>query len=342
MSTNKAILVNTLNYESPDVSIAEVPVPEPAAGEALVRLTVRPINPSDMMSIRGAYPGWHPASLPATPGLEGVGVVAKVGEGVTNVTVGQRVVGAPFVSATGDGTWREFGTFKAAALMPVPEDVDDFQAAQFFVNPLTAVGFLWAAERDAGLKQGGWILSNAASSQLGHMLVRLAKKRGYKTVNVVRNAKYVEGLKKAGADAVIVNGEGVDLRKAVNEVTGGEGAAVAFEPVGGSATGPIISAVRDGAVVYVYGALESIDAPISLADLMFRDVRVRGFWLKHFVGALTPSELKETFTQTMRAIADGTLATQPGKGYALGDFKEAFAEAERPGRGDKVFFVSKV
>lgn len=294
-----------------------------------------------MASIRGVYPGWRPVSLPATPGLEGVGVVTKVGAGVTNVKVGERVVGAPFVSATGDGTWREFGTFKAAALLPVPDEVDDFQAAQFFVNPLTAVGFLWAAERDAGLKPGDWILSNAASSQLGHMLVRLAKKRGYKTVNLVRNAKYVAGLKEAGADAVVVTGEDVDVPDAVREVTDGKGAAVAFEPVGGSATGPVVAAVRNGGVVYCYGALESIETKISLADLMFRNVEMHGFWLTRFVGALTPAELKETFQQTMRAIADGTLATQPGKGYALDEFKEAFAEAERAGRGDKVFFVSK-
>lgn len=294
-----------------------------------------------MASIRGAYPGWRPQSLPATPGLEGVGVIVKVGEGVTNVSVGQRVVGAPFVSETGDGTWRECGTFKAAALLPVPDDVDDFQAAQFFVNPLTAVGFLWAAERDAGLKQGDWILSNAASSQLGHMLVRLAKKRGYKTVNLVRNAKYVEGLKAAGADAVIVTGEDVDLPAAVREATGGAGAAVAFEPVGGSATGPVIGSVRNGGVVFCYGALESIDAKISLADIMFRNVKVHGFWLTRFVSALSPADLKETYQQTMRAIADGTLATKPGKSFALEDFKAAFAEAERSGRGDKVFFVNK-
>src|SRR5947209_17622246 len=111
--------------------VEDVPQPEPAAGQVLVRLRARPINPSDLLTVHGLY-GALP-TLPATPGLEGMGEVAAVSEGVNNLRVGQRVIplGVP-------GTWQEYLLVDRHQLIPVPDEVSDETAAQFVVNPLTA------------------------------------------------------------------------------------------------------------------------------------------------------------------------------------------------------------
>src|SRR5690554_820190 len=109
----------------------DVPTPEPGPGEVRVRLTHRPINPADLHTVLGRY-GNLPA-LPAVGGHEGVGRVEQVGESVTGLGVGQRVVPLGV-----EGTWREQVVVGAGDLFAVPDEVADEDAAQLFVNPLTA------------------------------------------------------------------------------------------------------------------------------------------------------------------------------------------------------------
>ena len=111
--------------------VEDVEQPEPGANQVLVRMRARSINPSDLLTVRGLY-GALP-KLPATPGLEGMGEVAAVGEGVRNFRVGQRVI--PLGIA---GTWQEYLVASEQQLIPVPDQITDQTAAQFVVNPLTA------------------------------------------------------------------------------------------------------------------------------------------------------------------------------------------------------------
>ncbi len=111
--------------------LTDIPTPTPKAGEVLVRMRARGINPSDLLQVRGLY-GVLPR-LPATGGQEGMGVVEAVGEGVETVRPGQRVIPLGVI-----GTWQEYLTAPAAQLIPVPDSMSDGAAAQFVVNPLTA------------------------------------------------------------------------------------------------------------------------------------------------------------------------------------------------------------
>jgi|APGre2960657444_1045066.scaffolds.fasta_scaffold00644_11 NADPH:quinone reductase-like Zn-dependent oxidoreductase len=130
-SFDPANLLDTLAVET------HAPVPAPAAGEILVRVTARPVNPADVFSIMGVYPGFTPASLPAVPGLEGVGVVADA-NGCATVKEGDR--GVVFVDAKGgQGSWQEYVAVSAANFLPVPPSVSDETASQFLVNPVRAL-----------------------------------------------------------------------------------------------------------------------------------------------------------------------------------------------------------
>src|SRR5215210_8254122 len=202
--------------------VEEVERPAPGAGQVLVRMRARPINPSDVLTVRGLY-GALPVP-PATPGLEGMGEVAELGEGVTHLGAGQRVI--PLGVA---GTWQEFVVAPAAQLIPVPDSVNDRTAAQFVVNPLTA--WIMTVE-ELDLQPGEWLLQTAAGPALGRVGLQIARQHGFRTINVVRRREQAEELKALGADEVICTDE-EDIPERVREITGREGLHKAIDAVGG-------------------------------------------------------------------------------------------------------------
>src|ERR1700761_8657478 len=128
------------------LKLEEIPTPPLAEGEALVRVLLSPINASDLHMVRGRY-GYQPA-LPASPGIEGVGIVEALGPNVQGPAVGTRVV---FVDTW--STWREQVVCPAEKLVPVPDGLDDAAAAASYINPLTA----WALTLSThNLSEGDW------------------------------------------------------------------------------------------------------------------------------------------------------------------------------------------
>ena len=130
--------------------------------------------------------------LPATPGFEGVGVVEATGGGLLGwLRKGKRVA----VINDRIGNWAEYTVTKARQVVPVPDDLSDEQAATFFVNPATAI----IMTRDVlRVPPGEWLLQSAAGGELGKMVIRLGKKYGFRTLNVVRRREQVEELKELG------------------------------------------------------------------------------------------------------------------------------------------------
>ncbi|HSQ57758.1 MAG TPA: zinc-dependent alcohol dehydrogenase family protein, partial [Gemmata sp.] len=201
----------------------DVPAPQPARGEVLVRMLASPVNPSDLMYIAGRY-GPKPR-LPATPGFEGVGIVEATGGGLLGwLRRGKRVA----VISDRIGTWAEYTLTKARQVVPVPDDLPDEQAATFFVNPATAIVMTRSV---LAIPRGEWLLQSAAGGELGKMIIRLGKKFGFRTLNVVRRREQVAELKALGADEVVVESDG-PLPQQVAKLTPG-GIRFAIDPVGG-------------------------------------------------------------------------------------------------------------
>ena len=173
------------SFGLPPVVADCIDLPEPGkaeAGQVVIDVLATPINPSDIMTVLGLY-GTLP-KLPATPGNEGIGRVVDVGAGVEHLKVGDLTL-----LPVGVGAWTTRIAAPAAKLLPMPEGIDVQQLSMLTINPPTALLLL----RDVvELKEGDWVMQNAANSAVGTYLIKLAKLRGIKTVNVVRRDSLIE------------------------------------------------------------------------------------------------------------------------------------------------------
>ena len=308
--------------------VEDVPQPEPAANEVLVRLRARPINPSDLLTVHGLY-GALP-TLPATPGLEGMGEVAAVGADVKALPVGQRVIplGVP-------GTWQEYLLLDSRQLIPVPDEVGDETAAQFVVNPLTA--WIMTIE-ELALKPDEWLLQTAAGSTLGRVVLQIAARRGFKTINVVRRRAQVEELKSLGADEVICT-EDEEIVERVKAITGPTGLTKAIDAVGGATGAAVARALGRDGVMLVYGLLSLEPMPIDGGRMIFNTTTIRGFWLSQWFRTAPPERQQAITSELLRLMAAHEIVPPVEAKYPLAEVRAAVAHAQRPGRSGKVLLV---
>src|SRR6516162_1113042 len=198
----KAIVFDHFGDPREVLQVRDVPDPIPQSGEVRVRMRMSPINPSDLMTVRGVY-GRLP-KLPATPGFEGVGVIEAVGSGwlakLRGLKPGRRVA----VLNGAGGNWQELVVIPAKQAVPVPDDLPDEQVASFFVNPATA---LVMTQNVLRVPAGAWLLQTAAGSALGRMVIRLGKHNGFRTMNVVRRREAMAELRALGADEVLCSAD---------------------------------------------------------------------------------------------------------------------------------------
>jgi NADPH:quinone reductase-like Zn-dependent oxidoreductase len=314
----------------------------------------------------GVYPGFlsaEGASLPAVPGIDGVAVVEALGDGqdasasapLTDLhgqplSVGDRVVSAyGFDVANGQGSWQEYVDLPAHHLSKVPPSsaesaapkISLLAASAFFVNPVTVVGLLEAS----AVPEGGWLIVTSALSGLSKMLLAVAKHRGVRTLGIVRRSDAVEEAIRCGATAAVCWNEDnpCDLARKMKEVTGdGSLAHAAVDSVGGGLTAAVCDAVKDGGTVFVYGAQSGLTASASIPALLFRDVRLRGFWLSPWLESLPDGGRARVMKAVWDLYGAGLMqsADADAKKFPLSQFSEAVAESQRLRRGGKVYLVN--
>ncbi len=323
----KAIRFEKFGDPSEVLRPVEMPVHQPGPGEVRVRMIASPINPSDLLTIRGKY-GVMPL-LPFTPGYEGVGIVEAAGPGlIGKFYVGRRVA---VLSQTG-GNWAEYTVVPALRVVPVAKDLPDEQVASFFVNPATVLAMV---RHVLGVPKGAWLLQSAAGSTLGRMIIKLGRHDGFRTINVVRRREAIAELKGLGADAVICPADG-PIGDQVRGVVGGDGVKYAVDPVGGdTGTGLFDSLGEDGRML-VYGTLEQKPLEIDPRRMIAGKRVVEGFYLGHWAAARSKVKMLLLFREIADLIRKGVLATELGHEFPLGAIGDAVREAEKVGRRGKV------
>jgi len=275
--TIRALELRSYEYDNlgEALSPVEKPCPRPGKGEVLVRITAAPVNPSDLMFLRGLYGVRRP--LPTVPGFEGGGTVVAAGGGLwARALLGRRV--SCGVTGSGDGTWSEYTVVPVTNCFPLGKHTSNFQGAMMLVNPMTA----WALVDLARCGGHRAIVQTAAVSALGGMIRRLAGQFDLPVINVVRRAAQVEQLRAQGATYVL-NSSAPEFDQQLREVCHRLGATLALDAVAGEMPDRLLSVMPRGARVTVYGALSGKPSPIDPGALIFRQQQVDGFWLTDWI-----------------------------------------------------------
>jgi NADPH2:quinone reductase len=323
----KAVVFEQFGDPAVVLHVREVPVPEPGPGQVRVRMISSPINPSDLLVVRGQY--GRPPKLPATPGFEGVGTVEAAGRGL----LGRWRRGRRVAVLNGQGgNWQEFVVVPAYQVVPVPHGIADEQAAAFFVNPASAYVM---TRRILTVPRGAWLLQTAAGSALGRMVIRLGRHFGFRTINVVRRAEQGEELLQIGADAVICTDREA-LEERVATLTEGAGVPFALDAVGGALGSAVIRSLAAGGRLLVYGTLAEEPFTVDSRTLMVGQKRIEGFWLSEWVRQQRSWTMLGLFRQIGKLMAEGVLTTEVGASFALEDIQAAVRQAATPGRHGKV------
>lgn len=310
----------------------DCPVPEPGNGQARIRIVASPVNPSDLLFVRGLYAGVQP-TFPSLVGFEGVGIIDTLGPQAQGFASGQRVAA---INSNG-GNWAEYAALPTDSLIPVPDDLSDEQVASFVINPASSIIMV---NRILAVPEGEWLLQSAAGSELGRMIIRLAKHYGIRTINVVHHPRSVAELEQLGADAVIVSTEG-PIDEQVRKIVGPQGVKYAIDPVVGETGTQMYQALSDDGRMLVYGSLtgEPISVGTDPRSILAGHRILEVFWLGYWLNTHSGTEKKDLFNEIIALMREGVLTTLASLKYSLDEIEAAVKMAETPGRKGKVLLV---
>jgi len=304
------------------VFLEDFELPAPGAGEAVVRMRAAPVNPADLNYIEGTY-GIKP-ELPAAAGLEGFGVVEAVGDGVKDVAEGDEVL---FLRSP--GTWATRVLCTAHDLLVLPPGLPPLQAAMLKVNPMTALRML---QDFIDLPEGAWVMQNAATSAVGQCVIQLAKERGVRTLNVVRNLDQAGFLSDLGADLVLADGP--DL---ANEVPDGIRPMLGLNAVGGDSATRMMSLLGKGGMMVTYGAMSRQALKVPNRFLIFDDLHLNGFWLTRWLRDARRAEIAAEYLELAEKMIDGVLRMEVAATHPLESHAAALDPGSGPRRGKILF-----
>ena len=296
-------------FGGPEVlQLVDLPVPEPADGQVLIRVVRAGLNFADTHQRENTY--LSKFELPLTPGAEVAGVVERAGGGFEE---GQRVV-----ALLGSGGYAEYAAAPTATTFPIPEGLDDGAALALVLQGLTA----WHLYRtSAKLQEGETVVVHAAGGGVGNLAVQLGKPFGAGRVIATASTEEKRQLAlELGADAAI-DPNAADLNAALREANGGKKVDVVFEMAGGRVFDESLKALAPFGRLVAYGLAGGEPNQVSNGSLMQRSQAVVGFWLMHCLGR--PGMVDEPLRDLFERAARGELRAVVGETYPLSEVARA-------------------
>jgi NADPH:quinone reductase-like Zn-dependent oxidoreductase len=312
------------------LALIEKPIPQPGPGQVLVKVLASPVNPSDLVYLQGNYGVEQTAN--AFAGFEGCGVVVNANAGFYgHYLQGKRVAMA--AQAGFDGFWGNYALTRATNCLPLRQDISDEQGATLIVNPLTSVCLV---ERAMALSSKAVIL-NAAASQVGKGVIRYAKLAGVKVIATVRSPANVEVLQKLGADQVLLTTD-PDYAQTLKQLAKQMQATVLLDAVAAQDTALVLHQMPEGSTAIIYGRLTETHArfggEFGVADLIFRNCRIEGFWLATFMRHAKPWQIIGLSRKVQKLFAEGIFTTDIYGVFSFDNFLPALAHyAENKSEG---------
>jgi NADPH:quinone reductase len=320
----KAVRVH--KYGGPEIlTIDDIPVPEPKAGEARVKIEAIGVNYVDIYQRTGLYP----LQTPFTLGNEGAGVVDAIGDGVTEVKKGDRVAYAMV-----PGSYAGYAIVPAWRLAPVPGNIDAKSSAAIMLQGMTAH---YLTRSTYPLKQGEVALAHAAAGGVGLLLIQLAKMLGARVIGTVSTEQKAELAKQAGADDVILYTQ-TDFLTEVKKLTDGKGVYVVYDSVGATTFDKSLDCLRPRGFLVLFGQSSGPVPPFDPGKLAAKgSLFLTRPSLAHYT--LNRAELLQRSGDLFDWIASGKLKLRVEHTFPLSEAAEAHRQLEgRKTTGKLVLF----
>jgi NADPH2:quinone reductase len=288
------------------LELADLPRPEPGPGQVLVKVLAAAANFPDALLCRGTYQVRPP--LPFCPGVELCGEVLDGGSGWSP---GDRVIGGP---ALPHGAFAEYAVMDAAGIMPAPEALDDASAAPFFITYQTG---WFGLHRRARLAAGETLLVHAAAGGVGSGAVQLGKAAGARVIGVVGGPEKAEVARALGAD-VVIDRTREDFVAVVKDVTGGRGADVIYDPVGGEAFARSVKCVAFEGRTLIVGFASGVIPSAALNHALVKNYSIVGLhW--GLYQRLDPQAVRDCHAELTRLAAAGAIRPLISERLSLDD-----------------------
>lgn len=313
-------------YGGPEVlTYEEVPLPEPAAGEVLVKVEAIGLNFVEIYRRKGLYT----SQMPFVPGEELAGVVESIGAAVTEVKPGDRVV-----TTNGHGAYATHAIVPAARLVSVPQNIDTRQAAAVMLQGMTAH---YLSHSTFPLQAGHTALVHAAAGGVGQLLVQLAKGRGAKVIGTVSTEEKAQLARETGADAVILYTQ-EDFEVATKRLTGNQGVDVVYDAVGKDTFEKGLNCLKRRGYMVLYG---QASGPVGPLDPQLLNAKGSLFLTRPTLRDYTTEreELLQRAGDLFRWMAEGKLRVRIDRTFSLAEAAEAHRYMEGRQTKGKVLLI---
>lgn len=301
-------VVQFSEYGETDVlKVVDSPTPRPGAGEVLIKVAAAGMNYADLLQRKGL--SHRPITLPFVSGYEVAGTIEALGEGVTDVPVGQRVM-----ALLPSGGYAEYVVVRAAQVISLPAELGDAEATALLSQGPTAVGLLNTGDYAS-------VLILAATGGVGSLLVQVAKNRGQRVIAAVGSEAKKAAAHASGADAVVSYGE-ADWVQQVRDATDGLGVAASFDAVGGKVGTEALQTLGAGGTGVIYGEASGEPTRLSGQQLIGQKQVVRGFSL-----FAEPAKIGEATAELLNYFRAGKLQL-PVQTYPVAEAQTAQRDME--------------
>ena len=306
----------------------EMDVPAPGPHEIRIKVKAIGINRAESMWRNDKYV--ESPIFPAGLGYDCAGVVDAVGKDVTDFAVGDTVSTIPAFSLNKYSTYAEVILAPDHAVVKHPESLSFVEAASVWMMFLTAYG---ALVFDAQVKADDFVIIPAASSSVGLAAIQIANYAGATPIALTRTSEKKQRLHEAGAEHVVVAQE-QDMLAEVMRITGGNGARVVFDPVGGPDFPKLIAALAFQGVAYIYGALSENGTPLPVLEMIQKMPVIKGYSIRMVAG--DAERRKVAVEYVTKGLANGALKPVIDRIFKFDEMMEVHRYLENSGQFGKI------
>ncbi len=297
------------------LELEDIALPEPGPEEVRLRVKAIGLNRAECLFRKGQY--LDRPVLPSGLGYEASGLVEAVGANVDTALIGQVRSTVPAFLMSRYGVYGEVAIVPAAALAAYPETLSFEEGASIWMQYLTAWGALCHLGK---LTAGDFVILPAASSSVGMAAIEITRGEGGTAIALTRSSEKRQALLDFGAHHVIATEE-EDLVARVKEITGGKGARLIFDPVGGPTLEKLVEAAAPSGTVFLYGALSREPTPLPIFNMLFKHLTLRGYTLFEVTPDRALREQGEAYIAGR--LASGALKPRIAKTFPLAQIAEA-------------------